>query len=169
MSNFVTIGEANVSSYYQASATKLAAFAALEGDHQADICIVGAGFTGLSSALHLTELGYKVIVLEAETVGHGASGRNGGHVGIGQRRDQYYLEETFGHDIASALWFMGLEAVEAVKDLIEKHRIKCDLKHGDVHFAHKAKYSREMEEEVGFLYERYGFDQMEYIPKRSTC
>jgi len=165
MSNFVTIGEANVSSYYQASATKLAAFAALEGDHQADICIVGAGFTGLSSALHLTELGYKVIVLEAETVGHGASGRNGGHVGIGQRRDQYYLEETFGHDIASALWFMGLEAVEAVKDLIEKHRIKCDLKHGDVLFAHKAKYSREMEEEVGFLYERYGFDQMKYIPK----
>ena len=63
MSNFVTIGEANVSSYYQASAPKLAAFAALEGDHQADICFVGAGFIGLSSALHLTELGYKVIVL----------------------------------------------------------------------------------------------------------
>ena len=154
-----------MSSYYLASTVKSGTYAPLEGEHQADICIVGAGFTGLSSALHLSELGYKVIVLEAETVGYGASGRNGGHVGIGQRQDQYYLEEKFGHDIASTLWTMGLEAVDTVKNLIEKHRINCDLKHGDVHFAHKARYSREMEEEVAFLYDRYGFDQMEYIPK----
>ena len=154
-----------MSSYYLASTVKSDTYAPLEGEHQAYICIVGAGFTGLSSALHLSELGYKVIVLEAETVGYGASGRNGGHVGIGQRQDQYYLEEKFGHDIASTLWAMGLEAVDTVKNLIEKHRINCDLKHGDVHFAHKARYSREMEEEVAFLYDRYGFDQMEYIPK----
>ena len=154
-----------MSSYYLASTVKSDTYAPLEGEHQADICIVGAGFTGLSSALHLSELGYKVIVLEAETVGYGASGRNGGHVGIGQRQDQYYLEEKFGHDIASTLWTMGLEAVDTVKNLIEKHRINCDLKHGDVHFAHKARYSREMEDEVAFLYDRYGFDQMEYIPK----
>ena len=81
MSIFILFCEANVSSYYQASATKSGPYPQLQGSHQADICIVGAGFTGLSSALHLSELGYKVIVLEAETVGHGASGRNGGHVG----------------------------------------------------------------------------------------
>ncbi len=132
---------------------------------QADICIVGAGYTGLSSALHLAERGYKVIVLEAQTVGYGASGRNGGHVGTGQRQDQMYLEQKFGHEIASALWDMGLEAVDTVQHLIKKHKIKCDLKHGNIHFAHRAKYNGELEEEVSFLRDRYGFEQMDYVPK----
>jgi gamma-glutamylputrescine oxidase len=66
----------------------------LEGSETADVCIIGAGYTGLSSAIHLAERGYKVIVLEAETVAFGASGRNGGHVGIGQRSDQVELEGT---------------------------------------------------------------------------
>ncbi len=83
--------------------------------------MVGAGYTGLSSALHLAERGYKVIVIEAETVGFGASGRNGGHVGTGQRQDQQYLEDKFGREVASTLWDMSLEAVDTVKDLIEKH------------------------------------------------
>lgn len=165
MSIFLTFSEANVSSYYQASTASTVPFPELQGEHQADICIVGAGFTGLSSALHLAELGYSVIVLEAEKVGHGASGRNGGHVGIGQRRDQQYLEEAFGHEIAGTLWSMSLEAVDTVKNLVEKHRIKCDLKHGNVHFAHKHRYCHEMEEEVDFLRDRYDFDQMEYISK----
>jgi len=154
-----------MSSYYSASANKSLSFPTLAGDQDADICVVGAGYTGLSSALHLAEQGYKVIVIEAETVGFGASGRNGGHVGIGQRQDQMYLEEKFGHEMASTLWHMSLEAVDTVKGLIQKHRIKCDLKHGNVHFAHRAKYTRELEEEVTFLHDRYGFDQMEYVPK----
>ncbi len=154
-----------MSSYYSASANKSLSFPPLAGDQDADICVVGAGYTGLSSALHLAEQGYKVIVIEAETVGFGASGRNGGHVGIGQRQDQMYLEEKFGHEMASTLWHMSLEAVDTVKGLIQKHRIKCDLKHGNVHFAHRAKYTRELEEEVTFLHDRYGFDQMEYVPK----
>ncbi|MDG1312221.1 MAG: FAD-binding oxidoreductase [Porticoccaceae bacterium] len=165
MSIFQSHAENNVSSYYQASTNKTLAFPVLEGEHVADICIVGAGYTGLSSALHLVEKGYSVIVVEAETVAFGASGRNGGHVGIGQRQDQYYLEDKFGHEIASTLWSMGLEAVDTVKGLIERHRIKCDLKHGGVHFAHKAKYCVDMEEEVAFLHDRYGYDQLEYIPK----
>jgi len=154
-----------MSSYYSASANKPQSFQALAGDQNADICVIGAGYTGISSALHLAERGYKVIVIEAETVGFGASGRNGGHVGIGQRQDQQYLEDKFGHEIASTLWYMGLEAVDTVKELIQKHRIKCDLKHGNVHFAHRAKYTHELEEEVAFLHDHYGFDQMEYVPK----
>jgi gamma-glutamylputrescine oxidase len=164
MSNPVYFIEANVSSYYQASTSPPGPYPSLEGERRVDICIVGAGYTGLSSALHLAEAGYKVIVLEAETVGFGASGRNGGHVGIGQRQDQPYLEKKFGHEIASTLWSMGLDAVDTVKDLIEKHRIRCDLKHGNVHFAHKARYNGELQREVEFLNHRYGFDQMEFIP-----
>ena len=154
-----------MTSYYQASANINLSCPELEGEHQADICIIGAGYTGLSSALHLADRGYKVAVIEAETVGYGASGRNGGHVGIGQRQDQMYLEKHFGQEIASALWAMSLEAVDNVKSLIEKYKIKCDLKHGNIYFAHREKLNRELQEEVSFLHKRYGFDQYEYLPK----
>lgn len=152
-----------VSTYYADSADKQLAYPALLGDQRADICIIGAGYTGLSSALHLAERGYSVVVIEAETVGFGASGRNGGHVGIGQRKDQYYLEKQFGNEIARGLWDMGLEALDTVKQLIEKHRIDCDLKQGIVHLAHRRKYCSEFEAEVEHLRDNYQFDQMEYI------
>ena len=152
-----------VNSYYAHSTGPQAAFPSLLGDQRADICIVGAGYTGLSSALHLAERGYSVIVLEAESVGFGASGRNGGHVGIGQRQDQYYLEKQFGSEIARGLWDMGLEAVDTVKQLIHKHGIHCDLKQGILHLAHRSKYCRELEEEVDHLREHYQFEQMEYV------
>jgi len=152
-----------VSTYYADSADKQLAYPALLGDQRADICIIGAGYTGLSSALHLAERGYSVVVIEAETVGFGASGRNGGHVGIGQRKDQYYLEKQFGNEIARGLWDMGLDALDTVKQLIEKHRIDCDLKQGIVHLAHRRKYCSEFEAEVEHLRDNYQFDQMEYI------
>ena len=158
-----------MSSYYQDSADQRLSYSPLLGDLKADICVVGAGYTGLSSALHLAERGYKVIVLEARTVGYGASGRNGGHVGVGQRQDQQYLEEKFGPEVASALWAMGLEAVDTVQQLIEKHKINCDLKHGNIHFAHRAKYNQELEEEISFLHDRYGFDQLDYVPKEKLA
>ena len=152
-----------VNSYYADSSGVQTAYPALLGDQHVDVCIVGAGYTGLSSALHLAERGYSVIVLEAEKVGFGASGRNGGHVGIGQRKDQYYLEKQFGKEIARGLWNMGLEAVDTVKQLIEKHHIDCDLKLGILHLAHRSKYCSELEEEVEHLRHHYQFDQMEYI------
>ncbi len=152
-----------VNSYYAHSVGMQTTYPALLGDQQVDVCIVGAGYTGLSSALHLAERGYSVIVLEAEKVGFGASGRNGGQVGIGQRKDQYYLEKQFGKEIARGLWDMGLEAVDTVKQLIHKHEIHCDLKQGILHLAHREKYCSELEEEVAYLRDHYQFDQMEYV------
>ena len=75
-------------SYYASTANVRPSGSMLQSKEVADICIIGAGYTGLSSALHLALKGYSVIVLEAETIAFGASGRNGGHVGIGQRADQ---------------------------------------------------------------------------------
>lgn len=152
-----------VNSYYADSSGMQTDYPALLGDQQVDVCIVGAGYTGLSSALHLAERGYSVIVLEAEKVGFGASGRNGGQVGIGQRKDQYYLEKQFGKEVAKGLWDMGLEAVNTVKQLIHSHEIHCDLKQGILHLAHREKYCSELEEEVDHLRDRYQFDQMEYV------
>lgn len=83
----------------------------------ADVCIVGAGYTGLSAALHLAERGLNVVVLEAQRVGFGASGRNGGQVGSGQRLDQDALEAMAGQDAARMLWDLAEEAKALVRDL----------------------------------------------------
>ena len=152
-------------SYYTATQNDRLQFPSLDDHDTADICVIGAGYTGLSSALHLAQKGYKVIVLEAETVAYGASGRNGGHVGIGQRADQAELEAEYGHQTASLLWDMGLEAVDTVKNLISTYNIDCDLKHGDMHLAHKRGLCAGMKKEIDFLGERYNFHDLEYIPE----
>ena len=150
-------------SYYAASANLAPLHPVLEGSVEADICIIGAGYTGLSSALHLAERGYKVVVLEAERVGWGASGRNGGHVGVGQRRGQEDLEKMLGLDTAKQLWDMSVEAVQLVEDLINRHNIQCDLKRGIMHLAAKRSHNEHLEQETELLRERYGYDQMTYI------
>ncbi len=110
-------------SYYAATATPLDAFPALAGDVTADVCVVGAGYTGLSTALHLAEAGFSVVVVEAQRVGFGASGRNGGQVGSGQRLDQDDLERMVGRSRARALWDMGQDAKALVKGRIAQHNM----------------------------------------------
>ncbi|WP_237065083.1 NAD(P)/FAD-dependent oxidoreductase [Microbulbifer guangxiensis] len=150
-------------SYYAASANPAPLHPSLEGAVEADVCVIGAGYTGLSSALHLAERGYKVVVLEAERVGWGASGRNGGHVGVGQRKGQEDLEKMLGFDTAKQLWDMGIEAVQLVESLIQKHGIQCDMKRGIMHLAAKRSHNSDLEQEVEMLRERYGYEQMRYV------
>ena len=121
-------------SWYAADATALPSFAPLRGETRADVCIVGGGYTGLSAALHLRELGYDVALLEAHRVGFGASGRNGGQLGSGQRMDQDGLEDLMGQDVAHQLWDLAQDAKALVKGLIEKHGIECHLKPGIAEF-----------------------------------
>ena len=92
------------SSYYAEHARHLEDFSCLNGEIQADVCVVGGGFTGLSTALHLAQSGYKVALLEAQRLGFGASGRNGGQVSGGQRMDQEGLEAMLGDEHANVLW-----------------------------------------------------------------
>jgi gamma-glutamylputrescine oxidase len=120
-------------SYYAATATALPPFAPLNGAHKADVCIVGAGYTGLSAALHLAERGYSVIVLEAHRVGFGASGRNGGQVGPGQRIEQDEIERMVGRDDARKLWQIGLDARDLVQTLMARHGMDCGWKPGVLH------------------------------------
>ncbi|AOS98011.1 Gamma-glutamylputrescine oxidoreductase [Microbulbifer aggregans] len=165
MNNAGTVSKlvGHTDSYYAASANAAPVYPALEGTVEADVCVIGAGYTGLSSALHLAERGYKVVVLEAERIGWGASGRNGGHVGVGQRKGQEDLEKMLGFDTAKELWDMGVEAVQLVESLIKKHDIQCDLKRGIMHLAAKRSHNSDLEQEVEMLRERYGYDQMRYV------
>ncbi len=156
--------QTHVDSWYAASANQAPKFPSLSGHVNADVCIVGGGYTGLSSALHLRKRGYRVVLLEANSVGWGASGRNGGHVGTGQRADQETLESMLGLDHAKALWQLGLEAVDTVVDLIEENNIQCELKTGNLHVASKAKEVPGLEEEVEHLSTVYGYDKMHFVP-----
>ncbi len=151
-------------SYYYATARGLRNFRALSGDEQADVCIVGGGYTGLSAALHLAEAGYDVVLLEAARVGWGASGRNGGQLGSGQRKDQAELEAKFGLDDARRLWGYAEDAKALVRGLIDKYRIDCDLKPGVLHAAHRRRYAGDYARDADQLRTVYGYDQIDYVP-----
>ena len=152
-------------SWYAATANDLPAFAPLRGQEKADVCIVGAGYTGLSAALHLAERGYDVVLLEAHRVGFGASGRNGGQLGSGQRMEQDGLEKLVGREDAAKLWDLAEDAKGLVKSLIAKHAIDCHLKPG---IAHMCFTPREVEAEHAYadhLAARYGYTALEKLDR----
>ena len=105
--------------YYQNSSTKIDFISKLEDSIDADICIIGGGLTGISSALYLSKKGYKIALIEARKIGWGASGRNGGQLGGGLRKDQKEVENKLGINQAKELWNLGIEAVEEVKENIK--------------------------------------------------
>ncbi len=123
--------------WYEATGTPAPARAALSGETRADVCVVGAGFAGLSAALHLAKAGLRTIVLEATSVGSGASGRNGGQIHSGQRQDQTDLEAELGPERARAFWTLAEDAKALVRDLVAEHAIDCDLKSGLIYAAWK--------------------------------
>lgn len=153
----------HVESWYAASANQQLSFPPLQGEVSADVCIIGGGYTGLSSAIHLRKAGYSVALLEANKIGWGASGRNGGHVGTGQRADQETLEKLVGLDHAKALWQLGLEAVDTVCDLVSEFQIDCELKTGNLHVASKAKEQPWLIEEAEHLQKVYDYQQIRYV------
>ncbi|MDG1389444.1 MAG: FAD-binding oxidoreductase [Halioglobus sp.] len=153
----------HVDSWYADSVNQQLSFPPLQGEVSVDVCIIGGGYTGLSSAIHLRKAGYSVALLEANKVGWGASGRNGGHVGTGQRADQETLEKLVGLDHAKALWQLGLEAVDTVCDLVSEFQIDCELKTGNLHVASKAKERPWLIEEAEHLQKVYDYQQIRYV------
>lgn len=144
-------------SWYAATAHPHRPFAPLRGEVDADACVVGGGYTGLSAALHLAERGYAVVLLEAVRVGFGASGRNGGQVGSGQRRDVLELEAACGRARARALWDLAEEAKALLRERVERHRIECDWKPGNLLAVTKRRYLPELHRETERLASYYGY------------
>lgn len=152
-------------SYYAETANYKADFPKLEGEESVDVCVIGAGYTGLSSALHLAEKGYSVAILEAEKVGWGASGRNGGQVAPDHNMEHETLVSKVGQQAADMLWDMSLESVDLVKDLIKKHNIECGLKSGILHVAAKPSHINDIKEAVEYKQNILKYDAVKYVPE----
>lgn len=141
----------------------------LQGDHVADVCVIGGGFTGVSSALHLAERGYNVILLEGARIGWGASGRNGGQLYNTQRKPQAELESRFGKQTAHRLWDLSQEAVEMVVHRVRRHQIPCDLKPGILVVAAKRNHVEELKADIDKLHEDYGYNKTRFVGRDETA
>src|SRR3990167_1347926 len=156
-------------SLYAATAEAPLSFPPLDQAVKADVAISGGGYTGLSAALHLAEAGVNVVVVEAERVGSGASGRNGGQLHSGQRRDQDWLESHVGRDDAHLLWDLAEEAKALVKDLIARHGIACDWRPGLIETAHKQRLVRGEIAYVEKLRNEYGYAPVEWLDRDAVA
>ncbi|AIR88742.1 NAD(P)/FAD-dependent oxidoreductase [Pseudomonas cremoricolorata] len=128
----------HAASYYAASCNLPLTLTPLQGTQRADVCVVGGGFSGLNTAIELAQRGLSVIVLEAQQIGWGASGRNGGQLirGVGHGLEQF--RPVIGEDGVRSLQLMGLEAVHIVRQRVEGNAIACDLTWGYCDLANKA-------------------------------
>ena len=152
-------------SWYAEATPQLPRMAALEGDVASDICVVGGGYTGLSAALHLARMGFSVRLLEAHRVGFGASGRNGGQVGSGQRLGQPTLEGMLGRDYARRLWMLGEAAKSRVRSLIAEYGIDCDWRDGVANADVTGRDAARNLAEARHLAKTYGYDRLELLDR----
>jgi len=150
-------------SWYFHTARGLEPRPSLTGALQADVCIVGAGYTGLSAAIELAGRGYSVVVLEAHRVGAGASGRNGGVLSGGQRKHQDELEAWVGDEAAARLWQIALDANTLLRDRVARFGIDCDLASGELIVAHKARHVESLWSYTEHLERRYGYSDQDNV------
>lgn len=153
---------ADMPTYYAATANPAQERPVLNGDHRCDICVVGAGFTGMSAALELAERGYDVIVVEAKRVGWGASGRNGGQLVNGYSRRLSEVRKHYGEQAERDFGAMALEGSNIIRERVKKYQIECDLRDGNaivgMHEAH-LRFLRERADE----WRRHGHDSVQFF------
>ncbi|HWV21495.1 MAG TPA: FAD-binding oxidoreductase [Devosia sp.] len=153
-------------SYYAASRNIIRDTKKLEGEVSADIVVVGAGYSGLSCALHLAEHGFKVVVLEAAEVGWGASGRNGGQVVNGLNASLATIGRRYGEKTASFVGGMVQEGAAIIYDWVARYGIDCDLKRGNIYAAYTERHMAELEAKKA-LWQRYGMDDHELLDREA--
>lgn len=135
----------HTNSYYAASVNEVTRYPELANATETDVCIVGGGFTGVATALTLAERGYRVVLLEANRIGWGASGRNGGQVingisGLGK------VARAQGKGAEDLLWDLGWRGNAIIRERIERYDIACDFKEGFVETALKPRQIADLEE-----------------------
>ncbi len=158
---------AHAPSYYADSAHPTPDRPVLRGSVETDVCIIGAGYTGLSAGLHLAEAGFKVVILEQAKVGWGASGRNGGQIVHSYSRDIDVIEASYGKEQARPLAEMMFEGAKIIRERIAKYNIACDLKNGGVYAALTKKKVKALEEQKA-LWEKWGNQDLTLIEGASN-
>ncbi|QIR15302.1 NAD(P)/FAD-dependent oxidoreductase [Shewanella aestuarii] len=134
-------------SFYVATAKQCVEHPKLDGELTVDVCIVGGGFTGINTAIELSQRGFSVAVLEAKRVGWGASGRNGGELIRGIGHDATQFSNVIGDEGVKAIQQMGFEAVDIVIERIKQHKIDCDLQMGYCDLAVKPRHMTDLHQE----------------------
>ncbi len=152
-------------SYYAATANSTVVRPEIQDNKQADVCVIGAGYTGLSTTLFLLEKGFSVIVLEAAKVGFGASGRNGGQIVNSYSRDLDSIERTASASAAKLIGDMAFEGGRIIRERVARYGIRCDLKDGGVFAAFNQKQMHHLEAQKA-LWERYGYQHLELLDEQ---
>lgn len=155
----------HVRSWYAASAHPAPLRAPLRGDVEADVCVVGGGIAGCSTALHLAERGYRVVLLEGQRIAWGASGRSGGQAIVGYACSQDKLVSQVGRDDARKMFDISVEANELLRELVAKHRIECDLHWGHLHTAIKPRQVTDLLAHQQELVDQYGYEGTRWLDR----
>jgi gamma-glutamylputrescine oxidase len=134
----------HIRSYYAASAHPSPPRELLRGEVTADVCVIGGGIAGCSTALNLAERGYRVVLLEGKRIGWGASGRSGGQAIFGFAAGQDKLVAQVGRETARRMFDVSVEALDVLKDRVARHAIDCDLNWGQMHVAIKPRHEAEL-------------------------
>ncbi|MEQ5833694.1 FAD-binding oxidoreductase [Marinobacter sp. NFXS9] len=156
----------HTNSYYAASANDKTVRPTLQGHIKADICVIGAGFTGMSTALHMAEKGYKVVVLEGSRIGFGASGRNGGQIVNSYSRDIDFIERHYGEKVGAEMGRMAFEGGRILRRFVKDYNIQCDLKEGGIFASCNSKQFDELVEKKK-LWEAHGHEQLELLDQKA--
>ncbi len=156
-------------SWYEDSVSDRPVYPALDGDRRADVVIIGGGFTGLSAATHLAKAGTSVALIEAYRFGDGASGRNGGQLGTGQRAWAEEQEEELGLTRARALFDLAEEAKAHLLDFTEANGIDIDFRPGQLSVVHKQRYVDDYRRHADIMAERFGYPHISFMNKDETA
>lgn len=136
----------------------------LVDDKHCDVVIIGGGFSGLSTSYHLQKMGHKTIILEKDTVGYGASGRNGGELLTGYHGTMETFAQKKGFETAKLMWELSLDSIDLVESLSKENGISCDLvRQGDIRPAYKVSHLDKFKRDQEYLAEKLNFHEVSII------
>ncbi|WP_421914429.1 NAD(P)/FAD-dependent oxidoreductase [Mesorhizobium sp.] len=156
-------------SWYEDTAGPRPEYPSLDGDRRCDVVIIGGGFTGLSAAAHLAKAGTNVVLVEAYRFGDGASGRNGGQLGTGQRAWAEEMEAEYGFSRAKALFDLAEEAKAHLLEFAAAHQIDIDYMPGQLSVAHKPRYVDDYKAHAEIMAGRFGYPHISFMDAKETA
>ncbi|MFD1198604.1 NAD(P)/FAD-dependent oxidoreductase [Brucella gallinifaecis] len=152
-------------SWYETSVSERPQYPELDGAQQADVIVIGGGYTGLSAAYYLAKQGADVVLIEAARFGDGASGRNGGQFGTGQRTWAEDLEVQYGFERAKALFDVAEEAKLHLLDFARTHDIDMEYMPGQISAVHKPRYLKQYQAHAEVMATRFNYPYIRYVER----